>query len=128
MGILERPTWFNQPIPNKELFWDIKAESKTNEFKDEVWNNLNNNVSKKWFHPGSLNMDDQMDIIRRFKWREMDSAKIRHKMRNLVDWSQKNLRKRNKFLWSFEMQPFYFKPNSAKMDKLDFIWINCLWH
>jgi hypothetical protein len=26
----------------KELFWDTRADSATNNFKEEMWNNLNN--------------------------------------------------------------------------------------
>jgi hypothetical protein len=65
----------------KELFWDTEAESSTNNFKAEVWNNLNMQQYNRITTNGSLNMYEQLDVIKRYKWRELNAARVRKKVK-----------------------------------------------
>jgi hypothetical protein len=51
----------------KELFWDIKAECKTNDFRRELWNTLDKQMNDMIQHSIFSSVDDQMYIIKRWK-------------------------------------------------------------
>jgi hypothetical protein len=50
---------------------------------------------------GSLNMYDQLDVIKRFKWRELNAARVRKKVKKQVESFINNIKK-GKIMLSIE--------------------------
>jgi hypothetical protein len=77
----------------KELFWDTEAESNSNNFRAEVWNNLNMQQYNRITTFGSLSMYEQLDVVKRFKWRELNAARVRKKVKKQVEPFINNIKK-----------------------------------
>jgi hypothetical protein len=92
-NIFDEQSYFIRRFQIRELFWDTEAESDTNNFRAEVWNNLNIQHYKRITASGSLSLYEQLDVIKRYKWRELNAAGVRKKVKKQVEPFIHNIKK-----------------------------------